>query len=453
MEDETHTAPDESSSSLTPGIAGATWNIAGSYNASRDIIMHGCTTTSNFTFTTAQTVPPNLITFQHFLERFHHSHLSTVYILALCDVDFNEASRDVYNTIQKPLGLGDCTFWINRSTGRLCVELTPPSYITFLGDDLDDVRGMEVIDYLNAPNPEIMISELMTLKAYQNTCAAHWELEADGRCLTASPSTTVKMRAVICCGSSNNLADSVEIASLPGVEASLGDWDLFLLGAVGEVTQDGWTRFPSNDVVDTSITIGDTVPRVETCRIWLSQANHIFSCIRFTSNVEDLDLVHSVHFELKLSATEEKPPPGFLFLCPAASFKTGPSSFRWPDIPAYWSLDPSGAERISMNEATQIGFPAIDLTTDIWTRSWDDSVYAGLRHFHQAKTFNPETPDVARHLGYPLYQLSSKVDPPFAHVEEAWDSDEAESAMDVDIDELDSDSGEEGDWDRMNLSW
>ncbi|KAJ7755486.1 hypothetical protein B0H16DRAFT_715739 [Mycena metata] len=39
-------------------------------------------------------------------------------------------------------------------------------------------------------------------------------------------------------------------------------------------------------------------------------------------------------------------------------------------------------------------------------RSWDASVYAGLRKFHRAKGFDPDSQDVARHLGYPLYQVS-----------------------------------------------
>jgi hypothetical protein len=39
-------------------------------------------------------------------------------------------------------------------------------------------------------------------------------------------------------------------------------------------------------------------------------------------------------------------------------------------------------------------------------------------------------------------------------VEEACDLDEAESAMDVDFDGVDSGSGEEeGDWDPIDVSW
>jgi hypothetical protein len=52
---------------------------------------------------------------------------------------------------------------------------------------------------------------------------------------------------------------------------------------------------------------------------------------------------------------------------------------------------------------------------EIRGQSWDPSVYAGLRKFHQAKDFDPESQDVARHLGHPLYQLSGERNTLFAY--------------------------------------
>jgi hypothetical protein len=120
-------------------------------------------------------------------------------------------------------------------------------------------------------------------------------------------------------------------------------------------------------------------------------------------------------FSIYFSKALEHCPPGYLFVCPAKDLQIGPSSFRLPDCPAYWSLDPSGAERLSTEEAAELGFPSIELTTTIWSRSWDTNVYAALRQFHQGKGFDPDSQDVARHLGYPLYQLPSAVDALFAH--------------------------------------
>lgn len=56
------------------------------------------------------------------------------------------------------------------------------------------------------------------------------------------------------------------------------------------------------------------------------------------------------------------------------------------------------------------------MITQVVGLSWNTSVYAGLRQFHQAKGFDPESQEVARHLGYSYYQLPSQRDAlPFAH--------------------------------------
>jgi hypothetical protein len=70
-----------------------------------------------------------------------------------------------------------------------------------------------------------------------------------------------------------------------------------------------------------------------------------------------------------------------------------------------------------MEDATALGFPTISLSTKIWGKYWDAIVYAGLRQFHRAKGFDPDSQDVARDLGHGLYQLAGEIDPPFAHGE------------------------------------
>lgn len=101
------------------------------------------------------------------------------------------------------------------------------------------------------------------------------------------------------------------------------------------------------------------------------------------------------------------PKDGYLFLCPLEDLQSGDVSgkrFRHPDLAAYWSLDPSGIERLSHWKANILGFPSLAFKMKIWGRSWDDSVYSGLRQFHRGKGFDPESQDVARHMGIPLYR-------------------------------------------------
>ncbi|KAJ7917711.1 hypothetical protein B0H13DRAFT_1485498, partial [Mycena leptocephala] len=71
----------------------------------------------------------------------------------------------------------------------------------------------------------------------------------------------------------------------------------------------------------------------------------------------------------------------------------------------YWSFDPAGVECLSAHEARQLGFPSLELTIDFGGRSWDASVYVNLHQFHRGKGFDPDSQDIARHLGHTLFQL------------------------------------------------
>ncbi|KAJ6485667.1 hypothetical protein C8R45DRAFT_278819 [Mycena sanguinolenta] len=139
---------------------------------------------------------------------------------------------------------------------------------------------------------------------------------------------------------------------------------------------------------------------------WLSQANYIFSQLKILSNHRDYVLVNCIQFSLYISVPEHNPPHGYLFLCSPTDFETGPASFKWPDRPAYWSLDPFGRMPLSIEEAISLGFPPIKLSTRVYGMFWDGTVYRGLRKFHEEKGFDPDIQDVARALGCPLYKLS-----------------------------------------------
>ncbi|KAJ7913613.1 hypothetical protein B0H13DRAFT_471184 [Mycena leptocephala] len=127
----------------------------------------------------------------------------------------------------------------------------------------------------------------------------------------------------------------------------------------------------------------------------------------------------------------------------------GPSSFRWPDCPAYWSLDPLGVTRLSMEDATHLGFPSIYISTMAWGSYWDASAYAGLRQFYQAKGFDPDSQNIARHLGYPIYQLSPGVGVPLAHAScvdsHAEEKDQRSLIVDGDWEETQGLAGEDHD--------
>ncbi|KAJ7500910.1 hypothetical protein B0H11DRAFT_2275640 [Mycena galericulata] len=162
--------------------------------------------------------------------------------------------------------------------------------------------------------------------------------------------------------------------------------------------------YESNNVADTTISLEINCERPES---WLSQANRISERLNVTSNKENYALVKSVTFELFVKP--DFVPRGYLFVCPPEDFGVpGTSSFRWPHCPAYWSFDRTGAERLSMEAANCHGFPPFELRTRMKLLSWDDSDYTGLREFHESWGFNPDSQDVARHLGDLIYKVSEE---------------------------------------------
>ncbi|KAF7353117.1 hypothetical protein MSAN_01499000 [Mycena sanguinolenta] len=165
-------------------------------------------------------------------------------------------------------------------------------------------------------------------------------------------------------------------------------------------------------------------PSFEIRNAWLTQANCIFAELEEEAHVEDYVCIDVVQFTLQIvnerHIDPNSIPEGYLFICPPRDFRTelDTASYAWPACPAYWSLDPSGADRLSTEGARLVGFPAIHIETSLCGMSWDRGVYKGLRRFHEGKGLDPDDREAARRLGYPLYEvLSNRVPYPARKVE------------------------------------
>ncbi|KAJ7656230.1 hypothetical protein B0H17DRAFT_1213838 [Mycena rosella] len=140
--------------------------------------------------------------------------------------------------------------------------------------------------------------------------------------------------------------------------------------------------------------------------VWLSRANHAFKSFKITSNYENYALVEFVQYRLTLIGPLDSAPVGYLFLYPVLDLQSHePIRLGYPDFPAYWSLDPSGAQRLSTEKAENIGFPSIALEMEAWGCSWDANGCC-------------LTPGV---------QLSEGLEASFAHVHEIESEDELDS--------------------------
>ncbi|KAK7006298.1 hypothetical protein R3P38DRAFT_2555904 [Favolaschia claudopus] len=309
---------------------------------------------------------------------------------------------------------GNFTLLVHRSTERLCIDLTMQQYTTtnspmhnlqFRGE----VSPMNVISSLDTTS---IVVATLSFRDYHFICSTELNKWHD---VVLSCASTIYIGGVYCANAKNNFVNPVAIASqFPPKRKII--WDDYWRSSVdGELleTKEGWTRFSSSELLFCMPKLWFNM--VAGPSAWVSRANHIFSRLGVKSNLSNYVHVQRLEFTVHLKPntnTYSLPPEGFLFLCPIKDFRASPILFKMPQCPVYWSLEASGANQLSADQASELGFPTICIQTEIRGRSWNDNVCIGLREFHRAKGFDPESQDVARYLGDPLYRLCSDVEQP-----------------------------------------
>ncbi|KAF7378445.1 hypothetical protein MSAN_00271500 [Mycena sanguinolenta] len=317
----------------------------------------------------------DLIPHEQFVDSFRHSAILQAYIYAYT-IDWKHINIAGLNRVYSPSYPG-------YITGQLL--LPPPDNIQKLRD----------------PKQQSWVIASLTLRQWYSLC---YECLAQSRYTDVSPQVEVTVGSIICWPLRCEFEDATEIAWAvpdPDRRLILTPWYHEQLEMFAE---NGPVRYDSGKIFGSTIRIWLTENPYATP--WLSQANYIFTQLKIHSNYNDYVLIHSIEFSLSISIPKQNPPNGYLFLCSPTDFKIGPNSFRWPDFPAYWSLDPWGKEPLSVEEASTLGFPPIERITEVDGTFWDNAVYAGQRKFHEGKGFDPDSQEVALELGYPLYELS-----------------------------------------------
>ncbi|KAK7006307.1 hypothetical protein R3P38DRAFT_3214355 [Favolaschia claudopus] len=355
------------------------------------------------------------IPFKQLQTPYQNSRMWTVLINAYYCHDYYKADEYVTTTFSSSGYIFGYTLLVQCATGRLCLVLRKNTR----GPDISGNRyrhlAVPPTNFLSSANTNLMMQSL-ALEEYHRLCAD--SLALDHQDYAICP---IHMGSVYYVGS-----DPVEIASLPLLspfpelewDAHWHAYDPGNQEMHKYLTPEGWTRLPSSEVLSYAAFSFVVWNRgVNPVNPWFSQANYIYSQLGIDSDSHEREkyvLFHRAEFWIQLLYYEEAASSGYLFLCPPEDFQVGPASFKWPECCAYWSLDPSGMEQLSDEEASALGFPTICWTTKMRGRSWDHNIYAGLRELHQTKGFDPDSQDVARHLGHPLYQLCSDTKNPDA---------------------------------------
>jgi hypothetical protein len=153
------------------------------------------------------------------------------------------AARLIQKSIQFD---SDCTFWIRRSTGRLCADLIPSDFdlIPIWYHGRSSLEIWQVIS-LNVPNTEAMVIGSLTLEEFHMVCARDLARGCPRSFVTP---VTVHLGAVLVSSGSSDPDYLNEIVSSSNIRIDSLHWRTFHrrdnnLGARGEVTEDGWTRY------------------------------------------------------------------------------------------------------------------------------------------------------------------------------------------------------------------
>ncbi|KAJ6549637.1 hypothetical protein B0H10DRAFT_2128347 [Mycena sp. CBHHK59/15] len=319
---------------------------------------------------------------------------------------------------------------IRRSTGQLCLDLslsTPKQHFERLYYWQPIHTSMIPTPQLG-PVPESIIISSFTLEEFYDcvrnfgTWESKWVCNIYTSAQLGSIVSWLDSQETMC-----HMESKIECTDY-GWTSNLGGSDV----PQPVVTESGWGRIASWSLDGSLSRIIYATPFNPA--IWLAQANHIFSTLQITSNQGTYSLVERIQYSIHFPDTLDGIPWGYLFLCPLEDLQTADGTqFGHPDLPAYWSLDPSGIEELSTEEAENLGFPPLELTMEVHGLSWPEMTYSALCQFHQAKGFDPASQDVARHLGYPLYQETR-----FAYVKEFVEPElpESNSPSDSEIDEI-----------------
>ncbi|KAJ7253585.1 hypothetical protein C8J57DRAFT_627068 [Mycena rebaudengoi] len=279
----------------------------------------------------------------------------------------------------------DCTPWISCITGRLCIDLLVPDRtkrgihrcvlsgrppripMTLLGPDQD----ARIISCTTSP----------TMNSIIHRYRSQWH-----RASFSSHSTEVAI-----------MVDCVFVDS--GWQPAHS----FKLSATSQVNRSGsWIRFDSSDIL-VQCGLRRTIRYGYPEHRWVAHSNHVLSRLGIASKHDDYGLVQSLDYEITFPQRSSQAPNGYLFLCPLLDMQTvDGTQFRHPECHSYWTFDPSGVERLSDNAAASHGFPSASLTVQAWTVSWDETAYAALRKFQEAKYDiagheSPESLDVPRY--------------------------------------------------------
>ncbi|KAK6983800.1 hypothetical protein R3P38DRAFT_3112382 [Favolaschia claudopus] len=305
---------------------------------------------------------------------------------------------------------GSGTYWFHPS-GKLCFEMSPGPHET---DTIMNPMQFGYPDTIDIPSPRYIlplgevskIIDSMTIESYYRGLIRVLQY----RVIPLTRHSTVRPYSIV-----KHVAGHLEeMAFLPQdwhLRSSLKRWEHIDDSApITDIMPTGWTRvlLCGDEILGASFQLELARGDQEQGTSWFSQANYSFDRVGLECSY--VDQVH-VFCEVTGSA-----PPSlhkiWLFLPPYQAFlSTDLTRYCFPDDEPYWSFDPSGKGHLSSNEAIALELPHCQLEISVYHTFVDEALLKDLHTFHTSKGFNPDSQEVAKYLGLPLFCFGDEGDP------------------------------------------
>ncbi|KAF7353323.1 hypothetical protein MSAN_01520300 [Mycena sanguinolenta] len=314
-----------------------------------------------------------------------------------------EATNYISHTFRKPsIDYINCPVWIRPSTGELCLDLVQGGPETSFELPLWRVPVLRLENVsLDASDSEDIIISSLSEDQYHKLCSDH--LIAQFRCFQVSTQHPVGPGIFRSDPRYKTCVRITEPLILPEEELHWANYGR----PRGKLLPNSWIRYDSRQTCTLKLELQLLFWSYEIQKAWLAQANHVYAELGEVAHVEDYVCIDQVRFILRISVPNDV----HIYINGPPVQRIGPSTHL-------------GADRLSTEDARMLGFPRIHIDTVLVGLSFDRSVYNGLRRFHEGKGFNPDSGEIARQLGYSLYELLRDVNScaPFpAHdVERLW---------------------------------
>ncbi|KAK7001918.1 hypothetical protein R3P38DRAFT_3367891 [Favolaschia claudopus] len=318
------------------------------------------------------------------------------------------------------LAAEECTYWFHRS-GKLCIEDTPTLNAQFKIPFVEADMTIHSPKYILPPVEASEMIDSLDLESYYRKLIGLrlWQV----RTIPLARHSTIRPHGVV----KDVAGDLQEVAYLQLNHTPAKKWS-FQLGNVvypgymgTDMLPNGWTRC-SNKFAKHS-QLRDFSFRLQLCcgspeapqELFspFAQANYITS--HLGTECSSYSFIGTIYASYSFTSWQLPESLGeiFLFLPPSRGFFT-PNLTRccFTTEEHYWSFDPSGKDRLSPNEALNLGLPQASLEILVSQIYVDEALFKDLHTFHTMKGFNADSQEIAKHLGLPLFYFGDEGDPP-----------------------------------------